>query len=159
MNRNTATEGIETPLCDACRRIPLSYLGLDVDEPLSGWVEFFRKRGVEVTDDHLGRPSVPRYVLGDLLDERKEREARLAAESAEKAAAGAARPVPAGAPALEGNSPYESMMAAGGVSPAEEFGRPRPNFLEEELAAGKRHAAEQAEAVRRAKEKLGGTDG
>jgi hypothetical protein len=43
------------------------------------------------------------------------------------------------------------MMAAGGVSPAEEFGRPRPNFLEEELAAGRRQAADQAEAVRRAK--------
>jgi hypothetical protein len=84
---------------------------------------------------------------GPLIAERKEREGRLAERPHPESA-----PVPAGVPALEDGTPYESMMASGGVSPAEEFGRPRPNFLEEELAAGRRHAADQAEAVRRAKE-------
>jgi len=142
-------ENTKAPLCDACRRIPVSHLALDVAEPLEGWLEFFRKRGVEVTDDQLGRPSVRRYVLGDLLDEQREREARLAERPQPEAA-----PVrPAGVPALEDGSAYQSMMAAGGVSPAEEFGFPRPNFLEEELAAGQRHEAEKRAAVKRRKEK------
>jgi hypothetical protein len=55
---NTATEGIETPLCDACRRIPISHLSLDIAEPIEGWLEFFVKRNVIVMDDHLGRPSI-----------------------------------------------------------------------------------------------------
>jgi hypothetical protein len=144
------TEGIETPLCDACRRIPISHLALDVAEPIGGWLEFFAKRNVIVMDDHLGRPSIPRYVLGALIAEHREREARLAERPPPESTV-----VPAGVPALEGGSPYESMMAAGGVSPAEEFGRPRPNFLEEELAAGRRQAADRAEAGRRAKESGG----
>ena len=59
-------------------------------------------------------------------------------------------------PAIDG-SPYEAMVAAGGVVlPSEEFGRPRPNFLEEELAAGQRESAEQRRAVARMKDDLGG---
>jgi hypothetical protein len=58
------TEGIETPLCDACRRVPASYLALDIAEPLEGWLGFFAKKNVIVMDDHLGRASIPRYVLG-----------------------------------------------------------------------------------------------
>jgi hypothetical protein len=61
MEQNDSTEA----LCGACRRIPLSHLSLDVSEPLVGWEVFFEARNVMVMDDHLGRPSVPRYVLGD----------------------------------------------------------------------------------------------
>jgi hypothetical protein len=135
--------------CSFCKRVPVSHLALDVPEPITGWAAYFAERNITVLPDGAGRPSVARHVLADLLDEQKEREARLAERTRPEAA-----PVrPAGVPALEGSSPYESMMAAGGVSPAEEFGRPRPDFLGDELAAGRRHTAEQAEAVRRRKGK------
>jgi hypothetical protein len=145
-----------------CGTVPLSHLRLDIDEPISGWPVFFRERNIEVAPDDLGRPSVPRRVLGELLAEREEQEARLAAQRAEQAAAREA-PVPAGVPALEGASPFESLVAAGGVvTPAQEFGRrPKPNFLDEELAAGRRRAAEQraeAELLEKAQRVLDGRD-
>jgi hypothetical protein len=143
-------DSTEAPLCDACRRIPISHLALDVSEPLVGWEAFFEARHVQVFDDAIGRPSVARYVLGDLIAEQRERDARLAEEAAAKAAM-LEQPVPVGVPALENAGPYESMMAAGSVSPAEEFGqRPKPRFLEEELEAGARQqAAARAETVAR----------
>ena len=54
-------------------------------------------------------------------------------------------------------TPLEPLAAAGGmVSPAEEFGGiPRPNFLEEKLAAGQRAAAEKRRLADEAKAKLG----
>jgi hypothetical protein len=151
MEQNRATECPEAPLCDACRRIPISHLALDVLEPLGGWASFFEARNVQVFDDAIGRPSVPRYVLGDLIAEQRESEARLAEQAAQKAADG--QPVPAGVPALENAGPYESMMAAGSVSPAEEFGQwVKPRFLEEQLEEGARRQAAEQEAVRRRKE-------
>jgi hypothetical protein len=57
------TEGTKE-LCDACRRIPLTHLSLDVDEPIEGWLRFFEERNVQVFDDAIGRASVARYVLG-----------------------------------------------------------------------------------------------
>ena len=139
-------------VCDACRRIPITHLALDIDEPIEGWLSFLAERRVQVFDDALGRPSVPRYVLRDLIGERRERGAWLAEEAAAKAAMHD-EPLPVGIPALEGATAYETMMSAIGTSPAEEFGsRPRPNFLAEELEAGQRHAAAAREAVRRRKE-------
>jgi hypothetical protein len=141
----------EAPICDACRRIPLSHLALDIDEPLVGWQAYLEQRNVQVFDDAIGRPSVARYVLADLLAEQRAREARLAEEAAQNAAD--RQPVPAGVPALENAGPYESMMAAGRVSPAEEFGQwAKPRFLEEALEEGARHQAAEREAVRRRKE-------
>ena len=140
-----------TELCDACRRIPISHLALDVSEPLVGWEAFFEERNVQVFDDAIGRPSVARYVLADLIAEQRAREARLAEEAAQTAAD--RQPVPAGVPALENAGPYESMMAAGSVSPAEEFGQwAKPRFLELQLEEGARHQAAEREAVRRRKE-------
>jgi hypothetical protein len=90
--------------------------------------------------------------LGDLIAEEREREARLVEEAAEKAAA-LVQPVPVGVPALEDAGPYESMMAAGRVSPAEEFGQwKKPRFLQEALEEGARRQAAEREAVRRRKE-------
>jgi hypothetical protein len=142
-------------VCDACRRIPVAHLALDIDEPLEGWPSFFAERRLQVFDDALGRPSIPRYVLRDLIDERREREARLAEEQAENAAAAARRPpVAAGVPALEYGTPYESMMAAGSTTPSQEFGQfPKPNFLHEELARGRRHQLAKQEVARQRKEK------
>jgi hypothetical protein len=144
-------DSTEAPVCDACRRIPINHLSLDVSEPVVGWMEFFEERYITVMDDSLGRPSVARHVLADLLAEQREREARLAEEAAQKAAD--RQPVPAGVPALENAGPYESMMAAGSVSPAQEFGPwAKPHFLEEQLEDGARRQAAEREAVRRRKE-------
>jgi hypothetical protein len=62
--------------------IPISHLALDVPEPLEGRASFLEARNVQVFDDAIGPPSVPRYVLGDLIAEQREREARLAEEAA-----------------------------------------------------------------------------
>jgi len=103
-------DSTEAPVCGCCRRVPISYLALDLDEPVEGWLSLFAQRGIEVAEDHLGRPSVGRRVLSHLLDEQREREARLASERAETAAA--ARPdVGVGVPALEGATAYESLLA------------------------------------------------
>ena len=146
-------DSTEAPLCDACRRIPISHLSLDVSEPVVGWMEFFEERYITVMDDSLGRPSVARHVLGDLIAEQRAREARLAEEAAKAATL---EPVPVGIPALEGSTAYETMMSAAGAgtSPAEEFGRwAKPRFLEEALEEGQRRQAAEREAVRRRKEK------
>jgi hypothetical protein len=149
MNGNT--EGTKE-LCDACRRIPLSHLSLDLDEPIQGWLRFLEERNVQVFDDAIGRPSVARYIVGDLIAEQREHAARLAEEAAIKAAE-LVQPVGAGVPAIDDGDAYASMMAAGAVSPAEEFSfAPRPNFIVEELEAGSRHQAAEREAVRRRKE-------
>jgi hypothetical protein len=145
-------DSTEAPLCDACRRIPLSHLSLDVSEPLVGWEAFFEERYITVMDDSLGRPSVARHVVADLLDEQRAREARLVEEAALNAVT-LKQAVPVGVPALENAGAYESMMAAGSVSPSEEFGRwAKPRFLEEQLEEGARRQAAEREAVRRRKE-------
>jgi hypothetical protein len=145
-------DSTEAPICGCCRRVPVSHLSLDLDEPVSGWLSFFAERNIEVASDHLGRPSVPRWIVADLLDEQREREARLVEEAAAKAVT-LRQPVGAGVPALEGAGAFESLMAAGNVSPQGEFGgRPRPRFLEEQLEAGARQQAAEQEAVRRRKE-------
>jgi hypothetical protein len=58
-------------------------------------------------------------------------------------------PIPAGLPALQDGPPLASIMAAdpGYRTPQAEFGRPKPNFLDELLEEGRRHqAGVQAEA-------------
>jgi hypothetical protein len=90
-------------------------------------------------------------VLGDLLREERESLARIAVESAARAAAAVA-PVAVGVPALEGSTSFASMMSAESShykTPAEEFGgRPAPRFLQEEIESGERQlAAAQAEAA------------
>jgi hypothetical protein len=145
-----------------CGTVPLSHLGLDLDEPMIGWPEFFAERNIEVVEDDLGRPSVPRRVLGELLAEHEVEEARAATQRAEQAAARKV-PVWVGVPALDGASPFESLVAAGGVvTPEQEFGRrPKPNFLDEALAAGRRRDAElraEAELLDKARRVLDGRD-
>ena len=163
MNRNTI-EGTEQAVCEACARIPLNHLSLDLDTPVGGWPAFFAERGVEVVEDDLKRLSVRREVLGELLAEREE-EFRVAALRAEQAAA-LRTPVPAGVPAQEGSSALESMMMAPGyVSAREELGNGRVSvtqeLLDERLAEGQRQAAyaeAEAEAVAGARRLLDGRD-
>ena len=121
-----------------------------------------REHGIEVIEDDIGRPSIRREDARVLVAERRKHERQQAAQQAEKAAASKVT-VPAGVPAVEGASPFESLVAAGGVVlPSEEFaGRPKPNFLAEEIEAGQRQqATERAEreAVENARRSLEGRD-
>ena len=147
---NTMDSTEAPPLCGCCRRVPVSHLALDVSEPLVGWEAFFAAKGIEVASDHLGRPSVARYVLSDLLDEQREREARLTEEAANAATLN--QPVPVvGIPAREGLSAHENMMAQDGyMSLRDEFERfPRPSFLDEEFARAREHQRAEQEVARR----------
>jgi hypothetical protein len=121
--------------------IPISHLSLDLGEPIVGWAASLSEHGIELLEDDIGRKAISREDARTLLAERREREARLEdqrrrdAESADKQV-----PVMAGVPALEGASPFESMAAADPdfTTPRDEFGRPRPSFLDDMLAEGNR---------------------
>jgi hypothetical protein len=143
-------------VCDCCRLVPLSYLSLDLPEPLAGWEEALTERGVGLVFDDIGRPSVERGVLGELIAEHREREVR-ALEDQRRRFERADLKLPTGVPAIDG-SPYEALVAAGEVIlPSEEFaGRPRPNFIAEELEAGQRESAERRRAAARMKDALSG---
>jgi hypothetical protein len=124
---------------------------LDVSEPVVGWVRYFEEHHVEIVEDHLGRPSVHRAVLARLIDEQRSHEARQAEEA--KRAARMTAPVAVGVPAIENGTAFESLMAPDAVSPQEEFGRqPKPDFLADQLEAGRRQQAAEREAIRRRKE-------
>jgi hypothetical protein len=145
-------DSTETPVCGCCRRVPISYLGLDLETPIVGWERFFADRGVEVASDHLGRRSIARWVVADLLDEQRARDARMAEEAAANAAA-LVQPLAVGLAAIDdAATAYETLMSAGSVSPDQEFGRPKPNFLVDEIEAGQRQAAAERETIRRRKE-------
>ena len=119
--------------------IPLSHLSLDVDEPVVvGWEQLLAERGVAIVLDDIGRPSVPREVLGELIAEYLARQ--QTAQHAELGAAHKEVPVPAaGIPAEEGLSAFETMMVRPDYEGVQdEFGLPRPNFLNEELAQSRR---------------------
>ena len=61
--------------------VPLSVLSLDLDQPAGAdWPTYLRGRGIEVTFDDIGRPAVSREVARRLLTERRESEARAAAQ-------------------------------------------------------------------------------
>ena len=129
--------------------IPLSHLALDHPEPLAGWDPLLEARGIELLTDDLYRPAIRREDARRLAEERREweRESVDKANRLQESLEGL--PVPAGLPSLEGASAMESPMAhdPGYQTAAEEFGRPRPNFLDELLEEGQRHqAAAQAEA-------------
>ena len=142
---NTATEGTEETTCALCKTIPVSHLVLDVPEPLVGWSAFFRERRVEVAPDDVGRPSIPRHVLGELVAEHREHEARQAERPRLDSV-----PVPHGIPRPAGvggeaMTAFEVMRGADAdaerddpgrrVKPTEEFlsqlGRPRSVEVEE----------------------------
>ena len=88
--------------CVGCSTIPLSHLSLDLAVPTAGWPSFFSSRGVEVVDDDLGRPAVPRSAVADLIAERAADQERRVREQARRARERKPRPtvpgirVPAG---------------------------------------------------------------
>ncbi len=138
--------------------VPISQLTLDPDVwPSRTAAEWVRLLDGEVFEDEYGRKCITATTAMALADEHRALQARFEEDRRRRAAERAPKPVLAGVPAQEGLSPYESMAAADGgvVSPSEEFGgRPAPNFLEEELAAGRRTAAEKERAVAAMKKDL-----
>lgn len=134
--------------------IPLALIAAEVGESVDRLAHRF---GEAVTVDDIGMRAVRADVARQFFTGRAEWKAqhdekarRRREELAEKS-----RPL-AGVPAQEGMTPFEAMAAAGEVvSPSEEFGgRPSPNFLEEELAAGRRAAAEKERRVEQMKKDL-----
>ena len=100
--------------------IPLSHFELDCPEPPDGWARLFEAEGVELVEDHIGRPAVTRVDAARLLgahradeafheDERRRREAERERQMAEFAAR---HPVPRGIAAQPGMTAVEVMFAA-----------------------------------------------
>jgi hypothetical protein len=56
--------------------VPLSYLELDLPTPVSGWQIELGRRGIEILTDDIGRPSISRDAVRQLLDEQRENELR-----------------------------------------------------------------------------------
>jgi hypothetical protein len=57
--------------------IAISVLALDLAEPpVGGWAAYLKGRGIAVIDDGIGRPSISRDDARQLLDEKRENEAR-----------------------------------------------------------------------------------
>jgi hypothetical protein len=71
----------EATICDACSMVPLSILALDFDEPTAGWSVFFRERGIEPTEDDLGRPAIRREDARAMMVELREWEFKSAEET------------------------------------------------------------------------------
>lgn len=134
---------------------------LELDEPFGGWPAFLKSRGVPILRDDLGRQALDRADFARLIGERNESERRHVDEErrrAEEAAEAASRPrAPIGVPALDGATPFESMMAAEAATgayttPHREFGgvygSPATEMLEEAFADGRRRTAEKRRKIR-----------
>jgi hypothetical protein len=49
MRKETRMEQHSTEaLCTACRTVPISYVNLELAEPVVGWERFFAERNIEV---------------------------------------------------------------------------------------------------------------
>jgi hypothetical protein len=132
--------------------IPLSHLVLDHPEPVGGWELMLQARGIELLEDDLYRPAIRREDARALATERREWERESAEKARRLQESLEVVPIPTGLPALEGGSPLASIMAADPsyATLQAEFGRPKPNFLAEELEAGAQHlAAARADAEAR----------
>lgn len=100
----------EQVTCEACRTIPISHLPLDLSTPMAGWVSFFAARGVEVVTDDVGRPAIPREVLGQVIGEKKAAAAARTAESERRRKEAKPQPIYRGVQAPEG-APLSSALA------------------------------------------------
>ena len=158
----TIDEAVEAVLCGCinCISVPLSVLQLEVDMPIGGWDGLFEQLGIKQVTDHIGRRAVTAADARRLLNTvRRRAELAVEANARRSAKLAAKHPVPvsAGLPVVEGATPYESMVSAGVVTPSQEFGggRPKPRFLEDELAEGQRFIDEQKRlAAERHKQRL-----
>jgi hypothetical protein len=144
------TETEVLAICDGCRLVPVSYLSLDIEKPIGDWGPMLAANDIEVVTDDIGRDAITRQALGELLAERREREARLLEEAERRRIAAKPKAARPHVLARDGASPFESMVLAEHhySTPAEEFGRPGTGgvaheLLMEELAAGQRAIAEK----------------
>ena len=152
--------------CPCSSLIPLSVFELDYPKPLGGWEPAFAQRGIEIQLDDLGRRAIDRASARDLITERREWAERQA-EAARKRTDEVARkkPVlPVGAPAQEGLTAIEALMAAEAATgsystPKSEFGpgwgNPTQELMDEQFAEGNRRMAERRDqAAARKKARL-----
>ncbi len=142
MKQNTqpAPATVEPVVCDGCSPIPVSHLDLDLKTPIQGWPASLANRGIEVVTDDLGRQAISRTDFAGLISERNEAQRRHVEECRRRALETQKKRVVVGVPAVEGATPYQSMLAHTGlVTPDQEFGgRQPPRFLEEQLASARR---------------------
>src|SRR5215207_1973453 len=88
MFRSTAAEPatVTEPTHDVANPsnlIPLSYLELDLAAPAAGWAVYLADRGMSIVLDDVGRASITRDAVRDLLTEQRDGEARRARLQAE----------------------------------------------------------------------------
>ncbi len=158
--RNESTPEETRTVSDCCRLVPVAHLSLDLSEPIQGWEIYLAEQGIVVLVDDCGRPAITRSVFASMVREeasmRKLQSERAALAAAEMAQEARRTPVPVGRPAVEGaGSGIESMMMeADYVTPRDEFGPPKPNFLEDALAEGQRLQREEAENAAAEKNRL-----
>jgi DivIVA domain-containing protein len=73
----TAKAVVSTPeSTPAADLIPLSVLELDLPESATGWLVELGRRGVEIVEDDIGRPSISRDTARLLISEHHENLAR-----------------------------------------------------------------------------------
>jgi hypothetical protein len=140
--------------------VPLALLALEVDEPIEVVAD---RLGDQVKLDDIGMRTVPSSAAREFLADRAEQTRRMEAQARRLQEAHVPSPVAVGVPALENGSAMESLMAhdPGYLTVAEEFGLPKPTFLDDMLAEGQRAAADQraeAELLKKAQRVLDGQD-
>ena len=64
--------------------LPLSYLALNLGEPVEGWAAFLGRRAIAIVPDHLGRDSIGLDAARRLLDEKRADELQARASHAEQ---------------------------------------------------------------------------
>lgn len=137
--------------------LPISQLTLDPDVwPSRTVAEWVRLLDGEVFEDEYGRKCITATTAMALADEHRALQARHEEDRRQRAAERRPVPVAAGLPAVDGfESGIEVMMASGDyVTPGQEFGRPSPNFVAEELEVGRRVVAEKTRLAKKMKEDL-----
>jgi hypothetical protein len=119
--------------------IPLSVLGLDLDEPTNGWAASLAAKGISTVLDDLGRLSVARADARTLFRERAESVARqreITAHNDAKLEGQRLSQLPPGIPWYEvpvGLTAAEAMMAS---DPDRDKRPRRTSVLEDALAGG-----------------------
>jgi hypothetical protein len=133
--------------------IPLGLIAAESGNTVA-WVAI--RFGDSVVLDDLGMRAINATEARAFFAERAEEKARRVEEQRRRAEEGRKRPVVVGVPAMEGVTPYESMIAATGLqTPAQEFGgREAPNFIEEQLDASARALAEKRRQTALDKERI-----
>ncbi len=153
MSKQEATA--ETVLLPESDLIPLALIAIEVGES----VDRLAHRFDEVVEDDIGMRAVAASVAREFFHQRAERKSRRIAEQRRRTEEAAAlkKVVPAGAPAQEGMTPMEALVAAEAAAgtyttPKDDYGLGRGSatteLLEAELAEGQRDLArKRAEAA------------